>query len=291
MSKADELPWFRLWTDIIDDHKIRLLAFEDRWHFVALMSLKRSGFLDQDQKKPLFMRGLAIKLGVTGVDLENLKNRLIDVELIGEDWCPINWEERQKPSDSAAARMRKHRAKKKREDAEKLKAEAARKAQETEQAEGANVTVTSPLRNSDALDTEEDKDKDKESQSTTALVDCSPPDWFPEIKPEVVWHEFARLRASKKLPITEGALVREIDALQGYPPDARGRILSAMISQGHCRLETYHLQHADALAIPPPGDQKTETYAERVHREHLETLAEIDREREERRLAAGGGGG
>ena len=41
-----KLPWFRLYAEAIDDEKLRLLAFEDRWHFIALMCCMGQGILD-----------------------------------------------------------------------------------------------------------------------------------------------------------------------------------------------------------------------------------------------------
>ena len=35
-----KMPWFRLYHRMIDDEKLRLLAFEDRWHFVAPTTCK-----------------------------------------------------------------------------------------------------------------------------------------------------------------------------------------------------------------------------------------------------------
>lgn len=47
MKDHIRLPWLRLYHRIIDDDKMRLLAFEDRWHFIALLCLKREGVLDE----------------------------------------------------------------------------------------------------------------------------------------------------------------------------------------------------------------------------------------------------
>ena len=37
---TETMQWFRLYAGIVDDEKLRLLAFEDRWHYVALLALK-----------------------------------------------------------------------------------------------------------------------------------------------------------------------------------------------------------------------------------------------------------
>ena len=77
MSK---MPWFRAYTEMVDDEKLRLLAFEDRWHFVALLCLKGQGLLDDGG--PLMMRKVAVKLGVTVSELEEIAARLAAVDLL-----------------------------------------------------------------------------------------------------------------------------------------------------------------------------------------------------------------
>jgi hypothetical protein len=62
------LQWFRLYHRIVDDEKLRLLAFEDRWHFVALCCLKADGLLDTPNDS-LRSRKIAVKQGVLLADL------------------------------------------------------------------------------------------------------------------------------------------------------------------------------------------------------------------------------
>jgi len=113
MSEA--LPWFRVYHEIIDDDKVRLLAFEDRWHFVAVLCCKAKGILDEEQTFDMLQRRMAVRLGLQVREMEELKRRLMEVGLIDEDWQPSAWHERQRSSDSdktAAERMRRHRQKK-----------------------------------------------------------------------------------------------------------------------------------------------------------------------------------
>ena len=100
-----DLPWLRLYTDTVDNEKIRLLAFEDRWHYIALLCLKQQGVLDG--KNELLERKIAVKIGVQLRELDEIKKRLMDVELIGGDWTPIGWENKQFKSDSSTTRVRK----------------------------------------------------------------------------------------------------------------------------------------------------------------------------------------
>ena len=108
MSK---MPWFRAYTKMVDDEKLRLLAFEDRWHFVALLCLKGSGVLDQND--PLLMRKVGVKLGLDSRTLDEVVRRLAEVGLIDRETLqPIKWDELQMRSDAdltAAERKRRQR--------------------------------------------------------------------------------------------------------------------------------------------------------------------------------------
>lgn len=97
-------------NDIIDDEKIRMLAFEDRWHYVAILVCKNAGMLDDGSA--ILERKLGVKLGLSTRELEEAKRRLMEVELIDDNWQPLAWEERQKSRDpNAAERQRKYMAK------------------------------------------------------------------------------------------------------------------------------------------------------------------------------------
>ena len=112
MAAPGELRWFRFYTDAIDNSKLKLIAFEDRWHYVALCCLKRKGLLDQSDD-PNLTRRIAISLGVQVMELDEIKRRLIEVNLIDENFQPVGWDERQFESDSSKERMRLHRERKK----------------------------------------------------------------------------------------------------------------------------------------------------------------------------------
>ena len=80
MSKR--LPWFRAYTEMMDDEKLRLLAFEDRWHFVAILCLKFDGLLDKEQNHSLLSRKVALKMGLTIDELADVMKRLEAVGLV-----------------------------------------------------------------------------------------------------------------------------------------------------------------------------------------------------------------
>lgn len=110
-------PWFRLYTEAVDDEKLRLLAFEDRWHFIALLCCKGSGVLDGADSESLFRRKVAVKLGLQVRELDEVARRLAEVDLIDEQTLqPLAWCKRQFRSDNdktATDRKRRQREREK----------------------------------------------------------------------------------------------------------------------------------------------------------------------------------
>jgi len=107
-------PWFRMYTEAVDDEKLRLLAFEDRWHYVALLCLKGKGVLDSETDPGMLSRMVAVKLGVQVRELDEIARRLAEVRLIDRDTLqPINWASRQFQSDTSAERTREYRKRQK----------------------------------------------------------------------------------------------------------------------------------------------------------------------------------
>lgn len=108
------LPWLRLYTEMVDDEKLRLLAFEDRWHYVALLCLKGSGLLDDSCSADLKQRRVAVKLGLSVREVEEVARRLAEVELIDRETLqPLGWEGRQFPSDKSTDRVKAFRERQK----------------------------------------------------------------------------------------------------------------------------------------------------------------------------------
>lgn len=108
MSKT--LPWFRLYHRMVDDEKIRLLAFEDRWHFIAICCLKADGLIDEPEGD-LRQRKIAVKLGVQVRELDEITRRLFEVGLVDKNMQPVAWGDLQYKSDSSSERVKKYRAK------------------------------------------------------------------------------------------------------------------------------------------------------------------------------------
>ena len=107
------MQWFRLYHRMVDDEKLRLLAFEDRCHFVALCCLKANGILDEPASE-LRSRRIAVKLGVQVRELEELSRRLREVGLVDENLSPIAWDHLQFKSDNSTERVRNYREKQQR---------------------------------------------------------------------------------------------------------------------------------------------------------------------------------
>ena len=113
-NSSKPMTWFRLYNEAIDDEKLRLLAFEDRWHFVALLCCKSKGLLDSADSHDLKTRKIALKLGLSTRELDEVARRLAEVGLIDRDTLqPLAWDERQFQSDASTDRVRKFRERQK----------------------------------------------------------------------------------------------------------------------------------------------------------------------------------
>lgn len=172
--------WFRLYHRIIDDEKLRLLAFEDRWHFVALCCLKSDGLIDEPDDS-LRQRKIAVKLGVQVRELEEIGRRLQEVGLINEKLSPVAWDELQYRSDNSNERVKKYREKQKLANAKR----------------DGNVTVTVQ-----ELDTELDTELDNKLSKRTRVSIPSKPDSVQNN----VWDDFLAIRKAKRAPLTNTAL-------------------------------------------------------------------------------------
>jgi len=106
------MPWFRMYTDFLDDPKMISLAFEDQRHFIGVLALKSSGVLETDCDAKLLNRIVAQRLWVDQSAIIEVKNRLVNAGLIFDNWQPVAWDKRQMQSDhddSGAERQRKFR--------------------------------------------------------------------------------------------------------------------------------------------------------------------------------------
>lgn len=111
MQDDISLPWFRLYSEIVDNIKIRMIDAEYRWYFVAIMACKCQNILKGEIDH--VERVLMIKLGISEETLSEVKSVLLTADLIDESYTPIGWSERQYKSDHSTSRTRKFNEKKK----------------------------------------------------------------------------------------------------------------------------------------------------------------------------------
>ena len=180
------LPWFRLYHRIIDDDKLRLLAFEDRWHFVAFCCLKAEGLLDAPDDS-LRDRRIAVKLGVQVRELEEIGRRLQEVGLIDQNLSPIAWDDLQYKSDNSTDRVKKYREKQQRNSVKRE----------------CNVSVTAQDTDTD---TESDTDVPKGTSAKRSRVVAVKPDSISD----QLWLDWKNHR---KTPFT-------VTALEGFEREA-----------------------------------------------------------------------
>lgn len=134
------MKWLKLYVDIAQNPRVKLLAFEDRWHYISLLCAKAEGYLDE--REQLRDRMVSVHLGLTPVEVENVKDRLIDVGLISSDWQIYNWDEKQSADATGAARKRRQRAR------EKAEKEASPNKNKEVRSKKENGTVTGQSRDS-----------------------------------------------------------------------------------------------------------------------------------------------
>lgn len=178
---TDPIRWFRMYAEAVDDEKLRLLAFEDRWHFIAILCCKAQGLLDPGD--PLMRRKVAIKLGLADRELDEVTRRLADVGLIDlQTFAPLAWERRQFKGDqdsTAAERQRRYR--------------------ESQKSVTGESRVTEPLRHGPVTRPETETDTEKTKARKRALT-------RPESVSEAVWQDFLAIRRAKRAPLTDTAI-------------------------------------------------------------------------------------
>ena len=208
MSKP--LPWFRAYTEMMDDEKLRLLAFEDRWHFVAILCMKGAGILDESG--PLLMRKAAVKMGLAVRELDEVARRLSEVGLIDKDTLqPLAWDARQMKSDSSAGRVQAYRDR------------------QRQAKRGGNVTVTAQDTDTDT-DTDKEEEKKEESPRKRVAPTFELPGWIPAD----TWAAFMETRKAKKAKSTDYALSLIVKSLERLKADGHDpvEVLDTSIKAG-----------------------------------------------------------
>ena len=209
------MQWFRLYNDIVDNHKIRMLAFEDRWHFIAIMACHSQELGGGDE---FFERSLAIKLGFQLRELEEIQRRLMDVNLIDANWIPIGWDDRQFLSDNSKARVKKYREK------QRLSKSV------TEVKRDCNVTVT-------VQDTDTDTDTDTEQKQNKSISNQEKKIILARVAAlgidSDLWDEYLKTRKRLKATNTPRGLRTLLGRIEKFV--SQGRDATAMIEEANAQ--------------------------------------------------------
>lgn len=184
-----KMPWFRMYTDFLNDPKMIALAFEDQRHFIGILALKSDGAIDDSADENLLNRIVAQRLWIDHGVIRDVKKRLYEAGLIDASWQPIAWDKRQFVSDrdsTAAERKRRERA-----------------------AKSANVTDMSRVTRCDSpghvtrleADTETETETDTEKEGEKKPSAYAPP------LPADLLKDFLAVRKAKKAgPLTKTAM-------------------------------------------------------------------------------------
>jgi|GEM_PF-2963306 len=129
------MDWFRLYSEFASDPKVQSMSEALQRRLVMLLCLRCSNGLVTLQDDEI-----AFALRISEEELAQSKSVFIRKGFVNENWEFINWDKRQYVSDSSAARVAKHRNKKKAEDD-------SAKTNEKNDETFSNVTVTPPEQN------------------------------------------------------------------------------------------------------------------------------------------------
>lgn len=225
------LLWFRMWSEAVDDEKLRLLAFEDRWHFVAILCCKAQGLLGQNcetdetfQKRcrnadetstatNMVFRKVAVKLGLQLRELDEVARRLAEVGLIdAETLQPVAWEKRQSPSDISTERVRTWREKQRNK-------------------RNASETLQKRFRNTPEAEAEAEAEEENPPTPQKPKSAKLKPVWTlpPEIDP-VAWAEFEAHRREIQKPLTDRARSANAKILSAMSPADQRKSIEATIA-------------------------------------------------------------
>ena len=264
------MPWFRMWNEGVDDEKLRLLAFEDRWHFVALLCCKSQGVIpDVDTPTDnLTRRKVAVKLGLEMRAFEEAMRRISEVGLIdAETLQPLAWEKRQARSDSDPTAAERKRRQRQKEAAEPKDRDMSRESH-APVTRDASVTDTVTSRKSHASVTPLEVEEDKEKEYSVPIgTGGEPPDDEPhEMTKKQLW------AASKSMLEAAGMEKAQCGAFVGalvkkYGEDATKAALSAALLEQPADPASY-LTAACQRALGLRKDGKHATHLARIEKQN-----------------------
>lgn len=146
-------PWFRVYVELMQDHKLKRAPVATRWTWVAVLSLARkspeAGRLLLSEGLPVTLREVADEANVSLRAAQSAVDHFIDRRMLHVEagvWVVTKWDARQFASDNPTPRVKRFRDKER------------------------NVSLTA---NETPPDTE--ADTDTEEQETTSLVEPPAP--------------------------------------------------------------------------------------------------------------------
>lgn len=188
---------------MVDDAKLKLLAFEDRWHYVAILCCKTQGLLDST-KPELLDRSVAAKLGVGLREAAEIQRRLVEVDLIDAQWQPLGWDRRQFRSDNVTERVRRHRASK----------------------SGDAPPSALPPKDTDTDTDTEGKRSVKQERNVSETLQLHP------TLPVEAWQEWLAYRRERRFPTSDRALKAQLKLLARFDTDTQSEIIETSINAG-----------------------------------------------------------
>lgn len=207
------LPWFRMYTDFLNDPKMIALAFEDQRHFIGILALKSDGALDQDCCPDLMDRIVAQRLWIDHAIIREVKKRLIAAGLIDEHWQPIAWNKRQMRSDADptnAERQRRYRQRQKSSQeankSEKNESQPTDNSEDSDDSNDSNALRNAPVTPTDKKEIRVDKDNKKINKKSNANA-FNFSNW-PTEPSEDIWADYVKHRQRLKAPLTQTAVTR-----------------------------------------------------------------------------------
>jgi len=212
------MQWFRMYNEIVDNYKVKLLPPDDRWYFVAILSCKSQGVLDCDPE--LLEEVLQVKLGVTKDQLKAIQSSLLRVKLIDKKYQPIGWDERQFVSDNSSVRSRKLREKSKvKQDATTLQ-------------RCKNVSATPP-----DTDTETETETESEQKQNKSIVNQERKIILARVAAlgidQELWDEYIKTRKRLKATNTPRGLRTLLGRIEKFV--SQGRDATAMIEEANAQ--------------------------------------------------------
>lgn len=106
------LPWFRLYSELLNDPKVQMMSEVNRWRFIGLMCI-HSRNVSETLHETLHETEIAFQLRISLEDWMETKQVFIEKKFIDPSNKLLNWDKRQFVSDSSTARVQRHREAKK----------------------------------------------------------------------------------------------------------------------------------------------------------------------------------